>query len=219
MWRLILLPFWLLLYFGFIWIILWMFHLTPLYLILVVPSWIQLYLLGWILIPLAAVCKAYTQDSSGLYHFTWPFMAIYDNKSDGIACNDYWPTVTNMFKRIWLWSAVRNPLASITMIPYIHCAIDPLKVRWIGSITNYPEVSVKPGCVALSQETLKYNQKVPCWYVARQGLFSCIYWQFNWRGGLWLFWAGAKIKPTDIYGVEAYRKPRTYNTVQFNQQA
>jgi hypothetical protein len=184
MWRLILLPVWLGTYFALI--------------------WIPLYLLGWLLIPIAALCDAYYLDpATGLYHFTWPIMGIYDNASDGIACNDYWPTITNMYSRIWRWSCNRNPLASITKIPLIHCAIMPSKVGFRGSFTSFT--------------TYQLNT-LPCWFVAWQGLFSCIYWQFNYKGALYLLWIGVKIKPTDIYGVEAYRTPRTYNTIQFSQQ-
>ena len=184
--------------------------------------WIPLYLLGWVLIPLAAGCGAYKQDSSGLYHFTWPFMAIYDNKSDGITCQDkdatgnyvFWPTVTSLYGRIWRWSAMRNPLASITIIPLVHCAIQPSRVGFDGTYGDGIN-----GHAYNYESLFQYDTKTVQWFVAWCGFFSCFYWQFKWNGGLWLFWFGSKIIPPDIKGVATYRTPRTYNTIQFNRQA
>jgi hypothetical protein len=196
MWRLLYLPIFLAFYF--------------------IRIWIPLYLIGWILIPLAAACGAYKEDpTTGLYHFTWPIMALYDNANDGIYNNSYWPTITNFYSVIWRWCAMRNPLASITKIPLIHCYVNPAEIGFTGDQTD---------------STL-YDTKIPQWFSCWCGFFSCFYYQFNWGGinlfgwqifppGLYLFWIGSKLVPKDSQTPQSsYGIPRTYNTIQFNRQS
>jgi hypothetical protein len=189
MWRLLYLPAWLTAYYALV--------------------WLPLYAMGWALIPMASALGAYAKDSQGHYQFTWKIMEIYNNDSDGITCEDknpdgsyvFWPEQTSLYSRIWRWSAMRNPLAKITMIPWIHCAINPSEVRFKGSSSTFTSYELN---------------STPCWYVAWDGLFVCFYLQFKSNNSLKLLWIGAKIKPTDVNGVEAYRTPRTYITVQYN---
>lgn len=162
-------------------------------------------LLGWILIPLAAACKAYKRRKSLYYDydvmaFTWPIMWIYNNEEDGIdAGSNYWEAKTK-FQQIVYWSANRNPTNNLRFVKYLTCDIVPNKVRFIGSFGDGPWSGTK------YENIQKYDTKVPQWFFAWQGLYSCFYWQFMLKGKLKRFWIGWKIYPTDIYGVTPYRK-------------
>ena len=174
-------------------------------------------LLGWILVPLAAALKAYSLDgTTGQYHWTWPFMKVFDNADDGIMDPGY-STYTSAFMKIVYWAALRNPVDNLKIVPYICCQIDPTKVQWVGSLID----SDGRTTFSASDEALikQYDTKIPQWFFAWQGFYTNFYWQFNFNGGLWLFWIGWKILPSDIYGVAKYRTPRTPSGIQFNRQA
>ena len=88
-----------------------------------IPTWILfllfrtfMILLGWILIPIAVLFRAYEayegRDGVGTprtqYRFTWSFMYPWDNNEDGIA-NDTYYRAPNLGLQIIYWSCVRNP--------------------------------------------------------------------------------------------------------------
>ncbi len=200
-----------------------------LYLVLVL---LPLVLLGWILIPIAAAFKAYAvvpstlSDQYPTYHWTWPIMKLWDNEDDGIVDPGY-SSYTSMFARIVYWTALRNPVDNLKIVPYVCDAIDPRDVRFIGSFTSLPTTKAYEMKVAehitgtenyddWNAETLKYDTKVPQWWFCWNGFYTNFYWAFNFSGHLRLFWIGWKTKPGDIYGVETYRKPRAPSGIQFN---
>lgn len=182
-----------------------------------IPTWILFIILlliliavGWILIPIAALCKAYapedTTSDDPNYHFTWPFMYLWDNYEDGIANNNY-SHYTNMFMRIVSWSANRNPVNNLRVVPILTCMIDPDRVGFVGS---FGDDSAPKDIIDL------YDTHIPQWFFCWQGLYTDFYWQFNLNGHLYRFWIGWKIYPTDIYGVTPYRIRGSGFGLQFN---
>lgn len=180
-------------------------------LIYAIPSWIlfeilidiPLMIIGLIVIPIAAGCKAYEghiEKDLIIYHFTWKFMWLWDNYEDGIANNSY-SNYKSMFWRIVSWSAIRNSTNNLRLVPWLSVQIDPKKVCFFGSFINWNDTKY-----SYSEEKdliNKYDTKIPQWFFCWQGFYSCFYWQF---GNLRRFWIGWKIYPTDIYGVTEYRK-------------
>ena len=171
-----------------------------------VPLWVIFFLFrtlliafGWILIPLAAACKAYTvhhdenKKAKGenpiVYHFSWKWMWIYDNWEDGIA-NDMYEKKDSLFKQILYWSAMRNPVNNLRLVKYLSCSIEPKKVRWVGSKKPVDHFDIKP--------------QVPEWFFAWHGVYVCIWWQYRFFG-LRRLWVGWKIFPSDTIKVTGHR--------------
>jgi hypothetical protein len=208
-----------------------------------VPSWIlfelcidiPLMLAGWIVVPIAAACGAYTIDvkmvgdskSTGqavkTAHFTWRWMWLWDNEEDGIANDTYWKA-PNMFQQIVYWSCIRNSTNNVRFVPYLNVMIDPAKVGFRGTIDtgeqwwtfeHIPGEEIpKEGSVDWSEIKL-FDTKCVQWFFAWQGFYSCWYWQFLFRGSMRRLWIGWKIYPTDIYGVTEYRKNGAGFGIQF----
>lgn len=201
-----------------------------------IPSWIlfellniPLIILGWVLIPIAAACKAYKPDLDFVmsygdlpgvtakgddvkYHFTWPFMFLWDNYEDGIANDTYWKA-PNMFLQIVYWSANRNPTNNLRIVPYLSCKLNPEKIGFRGSFISsdfdatdpVPEMAATRFAYKLATVN-KYDTKIPQWFFAWQGFYTNFYWQFNLGGKLRRFWIGWKIYPTTIYKIPEYQK-------------
>lgn len=184
-------------------------------LVYAIPSWILFLvlrticiLLGWVLVPIAALCKAYKseydpakdlkKENPIVYHFTWSLMFIWDNFEDGIA-NDMYYKSDSLFKRIIYWSCIRNPANNLRVVPHLSCKIDPIRVRYIGN----------------QSDIYKYDTKIPQWFFAWQGVYSNLFYQFKIGSSLYRFWIGWKIFPTDIYGVTSYRKDGAGFATQF----
>jgi hypothetical protein len=147
-------------------------------------------ILGLVLVPIAAACMAYHRIYlTNVWHFNWRLMWLWDNYEDGIA-NDTYIKFNSMFMRIVYWSAIRNPSNNLRLVPYLSCQVNPLKVKFVGSLNKITE----------------YDSKTPQWFICWQGLYSCWYYQFMLGGKLRRIWIGWKIYPTDIYGVTEYRK-------------
>lgn len=154
--------------------------------------------LGWILIPLAVLSRAYEpyegMDGIGYprlqYRFTWNLMYPWDNQEDGIANDTYWKA-PNLPLQIIYWSAIRNPANNLRYIPYISLKIEPNKVKWIGSHTNPNIYDLKPP----SEE----------WFIASCGPYSCWWWQFKLHKNIWRLWIGWKILPSDQIAVTGHR--------------
>ena len=176
------------------------------------PIPIVMIVLGWFFVPLAAFFGAYygiydqLKDQKGefpiVYHFTWPFMYPWDNDEDGIANQTYW-IAPNYFLQIVYWSCVRNPVNNLRFVPYLKLDIDPTKVQFIGNLDDVE----------------KYDTKIPQWFLCWQGIKSCIYIQWKMFGGLWRFWLGWKVYPTDVNGVTPYRKNGAGFATQFKRVA
>lgn len=186
-------------------------------LIYAIPSWVLfsvfrmlMILLGWVLVPIAALAGAYYsrhdegKEKKGefpiVYHFTWGFMYPWDNWDDGIANQMYGPShwFESLTWKIVYWSCFRNPANNLRLIPYISVKIDPNKIRHIGTFDH-----------DLSYESLKrYDQIKPHWYFCWHGFYSGFQAQFRFFGVIKRFRIGWKVEPKDRHGLsemEAYR--------------
>lgn len=142
---------------------------------------IPLYLLGWILVPLAAAFEAYDWEEAKSiygediirYHFTWPFMCLWDNWEDGCLAGKQYKDFKNKFLQIVYWSCVRNPVNNLRTVPYLSCKIDPSKIgfKWLG----------------------KKPMSFFCW----QFPYTVFYSEFNIINCRLRFWIGWKIQPSD----------------------
>lgn len=181
--------------------------LWPIFIFLV---FIPLLIIGWVMVPLAAICRAYEKTDDNLdkpadgpiYQFTWPIMFVWGNYEDGIANRNY-KQFDSMFMQIVYWSCIRNPVNNLRVMPILSCKIEPKRVEFIGSFGHLHGNSMSKNLT----ETIKsYDTKIPQWFFAWHGLYSNFYWQFNLFGKLRRIWVGWKIYPTDIYGVTKYRE-------------
>lgn len=184
-------------------------------LLLSLPLWLAflalrtlLILVGWIVVPISAALGAYEkyQGADGVgtprdqYRFTWRWMWLWDNQEDGIA-NDTYVKFDSMFMRIVYWSCFRNPVNNLRYVPLLSCKIDPSDVYFIGSKDLALSYDKKPAEVE--------------WFYAWHGVYSNIWVQFEMFGGIWRFWLGWKIFPSDMYGVSTYRKDGAGFAIQF----
>jgi len=138
---------------------------------------IPLYILGWIMVPLAAACKAYVSiydaekaakgEDPIVYHFTWPIMRPYFNFEDGVANTTYKGTTWPLWARIVYWSCIRNPINGLRTVPIL-------------------SFKLKPGNVQAVQRGASY--------FAYQGPYSCIYLS----NGKYEFWCGWKLRPAYV---------------------
>lgn len=121
-----------------------------------------------------------------------PFFWLYCNFEDGVdglrggdPAQHWWADKTVTWspqKRIFIWSALRNPVDSLRWIPILNPKLDPARVRFIGM--DHEPQDGESG-----------------WYFAWQGIYSCIRWEFEIRGRFYRFWLGNKLKPTDRIGI------------------
>lgn len=187
--------------------------------------------LGWILIPIAAACRAYEVDPRTqhqvfpVYHWRSRFMFVWDNEDDGIVDPGY-SNFKSMFMRIVYWSANRNPCDNLKYIPLLCVQIFPQDVRFVGSFGS----RTGPFVTGREVDIFNYDTKVTQWWFAWQGFYTGFYWVFimpftikipftklgYFKGDMRLFWIGWKIKPGDMFHVEKYRTPRAPGGIQFD---
>lgn len=167
---------------------------------------LPLIVLGWVLVPLAALCRAYEayQGADGVgtprtqYRFTWRFMWLWDNDEDGIANDTYAPSkwFDSMFWKIVYWSCIRNPVNNFRFAKYVSCIIDPNKIWFVGSLGD-----VKENRLMLSVLST-YDTYVPQWFFIWQGMYTGLFIHFvSPSGHLWRFWVGWKLVPLDVFTI------------------
>lgn len=188
------------------WLLFWALILTP------------LMVLGWILVPLAVLLRAYEPTGEqcnqlGIiyykYRFTWPWLdAIYGNWEDGCCAGWQYKIFGSIGRQIIYWSCARNPVNNLRIVPYLSCKIDPAQVRFVGSYGNCDGTGV-------TASVLHYDTGTPQWFFAWHGLYSNFYWQFKAFGVLKRVWVGWKVMPADIFGVSPYRQPGAGFALQF----
>ena len=117
----------------------------------------------------------------------WPFCNFEDGV-DGLRGGDpaqqWWADKTagwSPIRRIFIWSALRNPVDSLRWLPVLNPKLEPSRVRFIG-MDHEPEKG-EDG-----------------WYYAWLAgtPYSCIRVE---RWG-WRFWFGTKLKPNDVSGLQ-----------------
>lgn len=193
---------------------------------------LPLFLIGLILVPLAVLCGAYhseidqVKEDKGeypvVYHFTWPFMWLWDNYEDGIMNQTYFYSPNHLIQAMYWY--LRNPVNNLRIVPYLSADLYPDKINFWGSVDGL--VLFKPAPVSddLFEQPLirlmdEFDTKKPQWWFAWQGVYSNFFWQFKMpftlkvpftklgynKGDLMRFWIGWKIYPTDIYGITEYR--------------
>lgn len=118
----------------------------------------------------------------------WLF-GLWNNQEDGVdglRGNDpaqwWWQEKTATYspqKRIFIWSAFRNPVDSLRWVPILNPMLIPRMVRFVG----------------MDHEPAKGEGG---WYFAHMGIYSCIRWESKTRR-LWIGW---KIKPEDAAGLK-----------------
>jgi hypothetical protein len=155
--------------------------------------------LGWVVVPIAAMAKAYYKTagwngdgtSKWIYRFTWGWMKPWDNWDDGIA-NDTYVHFKSMFMKIIYWSCARNPANGLRTMPLISVKLDPSRIRFVGSFGSWGTID--------EATVRKYDTKIPHWFLCWQGPYSNLYIHWEMFGNLYRFWIGWKIYPADIYG-------------------
>jgi hypothetical protein len=110
--------------------------------------------------------------STPAYHFTWPFMKLWDNQIDGIANTNYYKA-RNMFLQILYWYN-RNPVDGLRNVPPLSDIVRPEKVRYIMA-------------------------KDMSWYLCWQSWFhSNLVIYFRYDNKLYKFWIGTiELYPSD----------------------
>jgi hypothetical protein len=181
-------------------------------LIYFIPTWLLFFflislptiILGWVFIVPAAILDLTTIRKSRVHDrlidvWSIPLMWIWGNEEDGIcAGRQYCYFKSNTLQTIY-WSALRNPVNNLRYVPYLSCIVNPSKIQFIGSFGDSDQKYLP------KEEVLKYDTKVPHWFLCWQGLYSGFYWQFN-LFGLRRFWIGWKVYPGSIYKVPEYQK-------------
>jgi hypothetical protein len=151
---------------------------------------VPLYLLGWILVPIAAALKAYYfEDTLTIYgesrrmtHFTWDFMFLWDNWEDGILAGKHYKDFKNDFLQIIFWSCQRNPINNLRIVPYLSCKIQPEKIGYV---------------------LLGNSKRFFCWQLP----YTVFYWEFVFIKWPMRFWCGWKLWPEDKQRTEfGYRQ-------------
>lgn len=179
--------------------------LSPFIWLLYLLATLPLYLLGFILIPIATFSGAYETRKSNYYNYdiiawSWPFMYIYGNEEEGIysgmGLHD-----TGAFKsQVIYWTMIRNPINNLRFIRPFSLLIDKDKVKYIGSEADIHQ----------------YDTPKAQWWFIHQGLYSGYWNQFYLKGKLMRFWIGWAIYPTDtLNGPSTYQKYGTMFTIQF----
>lgn len=167
-------------------------------LIYFIPIWdlvfiitFPMHLLGFVMIPLACICKAYFKSSDNedkpkdgaTYHFTWPFMWPWDNDtSDGIACRNYYQSsfkkygYLDMIVTTFMWSAIRNPINNLKRL--LSPKYDFSKLKHVGG----PPFTIFDDGKKHVFRAYQYKANFPCWYLIWQGPFAGFYWSFKLLG-------------------------------------
>jgi hypothetical protein len=117
----------------------------------------------------------------------WPYCNFEDGV-DGLRGGDpaqqWWADKTAAWspqKRIFIWSAFRNPVDSLRWVPILNPTLDPARVRFVG----------------MDHEPAKGEGG---WYFAWQGVYSCLRYETK----HWRFWLGWKLKPEDRSGLQSH---------------
>lgn len=167
-------------------------------LIYFIPIWIfiillqlPIYILGWVLVPLALLFKAYEVRKSKywdkqIFAWSWKFMYIWGNEEDGLLCGEELIGPDTFFfsifgfkikfiiekyptwLRIFYWTVIRNPTNNLRFVPLFSAKYNKFKhLNCISSFNYYPFTRY------LSYDDLKFaEENGPLWYLCWQGLYG-----------------------------------------------
>lgn len=155
-------------------------------------------LIGWLVVPVAALAGAYSIQDNKYYpgpKLLWnsPLMAPYQNYEDGIdGGKDYYQAKTT-FGQILYWYN-RNPANGTRWLSPFNCQVDKTQVKYVGSLDSIWQYDIDDR-----------DQ----WFFAWQGFKAGFYWIKTWPllGKRRLF-IGYAIYPSDTqlgqYGYRLY---------------
>lgn len=193
----------------------------PLWISFQVFIFIPFCLIGYILVPIALLLKAYRVEKNNLpsrnnghdiYHFTWPIMFLFNNFEDGFHNTTYFDY--GFFWTSMMWTCVRNPVNNLRIVPYLSVKIQPQNVDFIGTFGG-PHEKYDYSLDEKKLRVKQYDTNVPHWYFCWHGIYSNFYRVFKLGNSLYRFWIGWKIMPYDIFGVSTYRVPGAGFALQF----
>jgi len=166
--------------------------------------------LGWVLIPIAVLCRAYIAYAPGQYghykyKFTWAWLnRVYGNWEDGIAAGWQYKDTGSVPLQIIYWSCNRNPVNNLRTVPYLSCKVSAKDIGYIGSF---------------GQQPLLYDAIVTQlqWFFVWQGPYTGFYYVAKWPVfGLRRLWLGFKLYPDNsIKGASPYQKAGVGFAMQF----
>lgn len=129
-----------------------------------------------------------TVDEQRKLHFKARWMWLYDNREDGVdgrrggdPAQDWWMQRTKdrtLRERVFLWSALRNPVNNLRYVPIICPKFHPDQIGFYGTGDEPPDGQSG-------------------WAYTWQGIYSGLYIK---RPHLW-FWIGWKLRPSDRNGI------------------
>lgn len=159
----------------------------------------MLWILGWIVIPLAAVMRAYEtryvpRFGRSSLQWRWRWMWPWGNEEDGIDGMRPWDwgwinpwfiktAEWSEFRRIVHWSAWRNPVNNLRFTRPFGFLIQPEKIDYIGN-SKHPR-------------TDNYNKPGTYWFLARHGWYTA----FGIITLGWRFRLGWRFFPSDADGL------------------
>lgn len=131
--------------------------------------------------------RYFPRDVMRFPSWAWP----YQNEEDGVdglrggdTAQQWWADRTagwNPIRRIFVWSAIRNPVDSLRWLPLLNPKLDPARVRFIG-MDHEPD-----------------NGEAGSYFAWLAGTpYSCIRVE-RWD---WRFWLGWKLHPEDRNGLQ-----------------
>lgn len=172
-----------------------------------IAIFLPLALLGFIVIPLLVCMGSYRVRTSGsgraLLQFPW-WAFLWSNEEDGIdglrggdAAQAWWMNKTGDWpdaKRIFAWSAFRNPVNNLRYVPVLSPKFRPARIYSIG--LDHEMQDGEGG-----------------WYFVWQGIYSGFRYETKSRR----CWIGWKFKPEDATGIDPHdtRLPRCDFALQF----
>lgn len=170
--------------------------LCPLHLLLID---LPLSALGLILVPLAAFA---VETQGPLLQFKWPWMWLFCNFEDGVdglrggdITQEWWARDTagwGRWRRIVVWSAIRNSVNSVRLVPILSPLYELTRIRWAGSsnvLLRYPAKGWPLGSCVIPDGQAG-------WYFGWQGVYCGLYVQTK-SHSLRLGW---DIRPGDELG-------------------
>ena len=161
-----------------------------------------LILIGWIVVPLAVLCRAYEVRPSRIYSdgrmvraFTWKYIWLWGNEEEGIG---WYGDYDSLAMKIIYSECFRNPVNNLRYVPFFSLKIDPEGVKFVGSLGSH-----KDNLERHIVEKYDSDDEV-FWSLTYQGLYSNIRVHFMFRNVRYRFWLGWKIYPEDIYGLPSW---------------